>query len=61
MVRLYAGLGDEAKLHEWLDEAYEQRAGEFLFLHQTPVGDTLKGDPRYEEILTRMGLRALGQ
>ena len=58
MVRLYAGLGDKERLHEWLEKADQERAGEFLFLRWTPVGRTLKGDPKFEEILRRMGLES---
>ena len=56
MVRVYAGLGETEKLHEWLEKADAERAGEFLFLRWTPVGETLQGDPKFEEILSRMGL-----
>ena len=56
MVRLYAGLGEREKLYEWLEKADAERGGEFLFLRWTPVGESLKGDPKFEEILKRMGL-----
>ena len=56
MVRVYAGLGEREKLYEWLEKADVERAGEFLFLRWTPVGESLKGDPKFEEIQRRMGL-----
>jgi eukaryotic-like serine/threonine-protein kinase len=54
---IYTGLGEKDRAFEWLDKAYEQREGwlgwYFLF---DPEFDNLRSDPRYGDLLRRMGL-----
>mgnify|MGYP000719466051 CR=1 FL=1 len=53
---LHAGLGnfDEAFAH--LENAFEQRLGSLIFVLANPGWGALVGDPRFDDLLARMGL-----
>ena len=50
----YAELGDKDKAFFWLNRAYDEH--ELLFVKSTRQYDSLHGDPRYADLLRRMGL-----
>jgi len=50
----YAELGDKDKAFLWLNRAYDEH--ELLFVKSTRQYDSLHGDPRYADLLRRMGL-----
>ena len=52
--RLYLGLGDNEKAFLWLERAYDERAAFLRFLAVDPSFDTLRSDPRFQELLRRM-------
>ncbi len=56
MAEIYAQLGDKDKAFEWLEKAYEQRTYLMMNLKVAPNLDTLRSDPRYADLLRRMGL-----
>jgi hypothetical protein len=41
---------------EWLEKAYQERANLMAYLKVTPVVDSLRSDPRFDNLLRRMGL-----
>jgi hypothetical protein len=52
----YAGLGDAARGIEWLNRGIDQRD---IYIPENffePLLDPLRGDPRFAQVLTRMGL-----
>jgi tetratricopeptide (TPR) repeat protein len=51
----YALLGDKDNAFLWLEKAYEQRASELIFLKVGPESDSLRSDPRYADLLRRIG------
>jgi serine/threonine protein kinase/tetratricopeptide (TPR) repeat protein len=54
---IYAALGDKDKAFDWLTKAYEARSGLMVYLQaygQTFLKD-LSSDPRYIELLNKMG------
>jgi TolB-like protein/Flp pilus assembly protein TadD len=52
----YAALGDKDQAFVWLDKGVEQR--ELVFFVKTePKCDSLRGDPRFDRIVERIGLR----
>ena len=51
----YMLLGDKDEALVWLDKAYETRSG-ILFLKVDPYWKTIRSDPRYTDLLRRMGL-----
>jgi len=53
---IYAALGDREQAFAWLEKAYEARMVENEWLKVTPQMDNLRGDPRYTQLLRRVGL-----
>ena len=52
----YAGLGDTEQALDWLERAYAQHANDMTTLKVNPAFDLLRGDPRYQRLLERVGL-----
>ena len=52
----YAGVGDKQRALDWLDSAYAQHSNDMTTLKVNPVYDILRGDPRYQRLLERVGL-----
>jgi TolB-like protein/Tfp pilus assembly protein PilF len=55
VARVYIGLGDNAHAFEWLKKAVDEKEG-YLYLKVDPAYDPLRADPRFEELLRKMGL-----
>ena len=56
----YAQGGEKDKAFEWLEKAYEAReGGELTLLAVDPVWNNLHGDPRFSDLLKRIGLPEL--
>jgi serine/threonine-protein kinase len=53
---LYTGLGDKDHAIEQLNKAYEERAGWIINLRVEPLFDPLRSDPRFPDLLRRVGL-----
>jgi len=53
---IYAGLGDKEQTLAWLEKAYQQRVHNMIFLKVEPELDGLRSDPRFEDLLGRVGL-----
>ena len=47
---------DKDKAFEWLEKAYEERAGWVIYVGVQPIFDGLRSDPRFAELLRRVGL-----
>jgi tetratricopeptide (TPR) repeat protein len=52
---IYTGLDDKGRTFEWLNRAYEERAGFVLFLKQDPRFKPLRRDPSFQDLMRRMG------
>ncbi|MBO0799893.1 MAG: tetratricopeptide repeat protein, partial [Blastocatellia bacterium] len=48
---IYLGLGDLHSTYDWLDRAYEERAGFLAFARVEPMLDVLRGDARFARFL----------
>ena len=53
---VYAGLGEKDRTFEALERAYAQRSGSLAFINADPFLKELRSDPRYQELLSRIGL-----
>ncbi len=55
---VYAGLGDKDQAFAWLEKDFKDRSGTLAFqIKAFPILGTLGSDPRYADLLHRMGLR----
>ena len=54
---LHALLGEQDQALEWLDKAWQGRAGNLVFLESDPNFESLHGDPHFADLLHRIGLR----
>jgi serine/threonine-protein kinase len=52
---IYVGLGDKDQAFTWLEKAYEERS-RLPMLKIDPIWDPLRADPRFKELLRRIGL-----
>lgn len=52
---IYAGLGEQSKALEWLKKAYDERSSTVLQLAVEPEFDSLRPDPRFQDLLHRVG------
>ncbi|MDX1983531.1 MAG: winged helix-turn-helix domain-containing protein [Bryobacteraceae bacterium] len=53
---LYVQAGRPKSAFRWLERAYERRMPELVFLHVTPAADPLRDDPRFQELVKRIGV-----
>jgi len=53
---IYAGLGEKDKAFTWLDKAAAERSSFLIYSKWEPRLDPLRSDPRFERLLTRVGL-----
>jgi TolB-like protein/Tfp pilus assembly protein PilF len=54
---VYAGLGDPGQAFTWLEKDFQAHSGELSSVIEAPGFDPIRGDPRYTDLLRRMGLR----
>jgi FimV-like protein len=52
----YIDLGDKEKALEWLNKAYEERSPDLYTIAVAPNCDPLRDDPRFQDLLRRVGL-----
>jgi len=53
---IYCGLGDKSQALLWLERAYSQLEHAMVILNLCPMFDNLKPDPRYQDLISRVGL-----
>jgi len=53
---LYTGLDDRDKAFEWLQRAFENRSVFLVFLKLEPLMESLRSDPRWNELEGRVGI-----
>jgi serine/threonine-protein kinase len=52
----YAGTGDKDQALAWLERAYAQHSNILTTLKVEPAYDSLRADPRFQEVLRRVHL-----
>jgi len=53
---IYTELQEHDQAFRWLDKAYEERSDLLSWLKVVPAFDRLRSDPRFQELLERIGL-----
>ncbi len=53
---LYAGMGDKDQAFIWLEKAFGERADGLTWLGVEPMVDGIRSDPRFHNLLRRIGL-----
>jgi len=53
---VYAGLGEKDQAFAWLDRAFSERSGYLTWLTTDPQLDVLRSDPRFADLVRRVGL-----
>ena len=56
IAEFYANLDEKDKVFEWLDRAYEERAGFLVHIKSDPIFDKVRDDPRFADLVRRIGL-----
>jgi TolB-like protein/tetratricopeptide (TPR) repeat protein len=51
---VYLGLGDKEEALRWLAKSYQDRAGDLRYIRVDPLLDSLRGDPRFEELAAKV-------
>ena len=52
---VYASLGNTDEAFRWLEKAYQERTWGMLFLRIWSIWDPLRSDPRFDDLVQRMG------
>ena len=52
----YAQSNDKEQAFQWLEKAYEKRSRGLIMLSTSPLFDNLRSDPRFDDLIERMGL-----
>ena len=55
-VNAYLGLNENDQAFEWLEEAYKEQSNILQFLKGHPYFDPIRSDPRFADLLRRVGL-----
>ncbi len=54
---IYAGLGENRTALDWLDRAYKEHNDRLVYLGADPMADPLRSDPRFTQLLHRIGIQ----
>ncbi len=53
---VYSALSDKDKAFEWLERGYQDRVSDLAHLKVDPLVDNLRSDPRFDDLVRRVGL-----
>ena len=56
LVYVYTGLGNKDQTFAWLEKAHQERSNGIAFFKVSPTVDLLRSDPRFADLLKRIGL-----
>jgi len=54
---IYLGLGEKSVALDCLDRAYTDHSERMVYLGVDPIADPLRGDPRFEQVLKKIGIK----
>jgi hypothetical protein len=55
---IHALLGEKDQAFDWLDKAVNGRTAALVYIRSVPEFESLHGDPRFDDLLRRIGLAA---
>ena len=55
-VNAYLGLGDKEQAFAWMERGYQEQSTILQFLKVHPFFDPIRDDPRFADLLLRVGL-----
>jgi hypothetical protein len=55
-VNAYLGLGDREQVFVWLEHAYQEQSNILQFAKIHPYFDPVRNDPRFVDLIRRVGL-----
>ena len=55
-VNAYLGLGENEEAFAWLEQAYKEQSNMLQFVKVHPYFDPIRGDPRFADLVRRVGL-----
>jgi hypothetical protein len=53
---IYLGLGEKEKALDWLDKSYQDQESACWYLKVDPIYDSVRNEPRFQALLTKVGL-----
>ncbi len=56
IAQIYAQLDEKDKAFEWLEKVYREHDGRLVLLKVIPEFDSLRSDPRFADLVRRVGL-----
>ena len=56
VAEVYACLGEDSMALDWLEKAYDQRDPNMVFMNVARSMDPLHAEPRFQNLMRRMGL-----
>jgi hypothetical protein len=54
---IYSRLGERDEAFKWLEKAYENKVADLGWLRVDPKWDNIRDDPRFADLLRRVGFR----
>jgi len=55
LARIYTELGQRDEAFKWLEKAFENKENELVYIKVSPIWDKLRDDPRFADMLRRLG------
>ena len=55
LAHIYAELGQRDEAFKWLEKAFENKENDLVYLKVSPMWDKLRDDPRFADMLRRLG------
>jgi tetratricopeptide (TPR) repeat protein len=57
IAKIYAASGDQDRTFDWLERAYQEGTPDLIELNSEPVFDGLRGEPKFSDLMRRIGFR----
>lgn len=55
IAKIYSAMGNAEKAFEWLERSYKEGNPDLIELNSEPIFDGIRGDPRFGELMQRVG------